>query len=63
MCRGFIIYLYDEKTKTLKFAEGQDVDKEAFEKIAFAPGESIAGRVFQEKSQNCSLRRKKLTTI
>ncbi|MDM8102280.1 MULTISPECIES: helix-turn-helix domain-containing protein [Oceanobacillus] len=45
----FIIYLYDEKTKTLKFAEGQDVNKEAFEKIAFAPGESIAGRVFQEK--------------
>lgn len=45
----FIIYLYDEKTNTLRFAEGQGVDKDAFRKIAFAPGESISGKIFKEK--------------
>ena len=45
----FIIYLYDEKTNTLRFAEGQGVDEDAFRKIAFAPGESISGKVFEER--------------
>ncbi|MEI3613657.1 helix-turn-helix domain-containing protein [Pseudogracilibacillus sp. SO30301A] len=45
----FIIYLYDEKTNTLRFAEGQGVDEDDFRKIAFAPGESISGKVFEER--------------
>src|SRR5690625_2347219 len=45
----FIIYLYDEKTNTLKFAEGQGVNNESLKKIAFKPGESISGKVFEKK--------------
>lgn len=45
----FIIYLYDEKTNTLRFAEGQGVDKDHFKNVAFTPGESISGKVFQDK--------------
>lgn len=45
----FIIYLYDEKTDTLRFAEGQGVDKEHLKKVSFTPGESISGKVFQDR--------------
>ncbi|RDU37069.1 hypothetical protein DRW41_10310 [Neobacillus piezotolerans] len=45
----FIIYLFDESTRKLKFVEGKGVDAEALRDIAFSPGESISGRVFTEK--------------
>lgn len=45
----FLIYLYDEASNTLQFAEGKGVDKEKLSKIAFDPGESISGKVFSDK--------------
>ncbi|MUV36954.1 Adenylate cyclase [Lentibacillus sp. JNUCC-1] len=45
----FIIYLYDEEEKVLRFAEGKGIDQAHFKKIAFAPGESISGKVFNDK--------------
>lgn len=44
-----IIYLYDETTNKLYFAEGQGIDKTALKKVAFSPGESITGKVFMDK--------------
>lgn len=44
-----IIYMYDPETNTLRFAKGEGVDKESLKKIAFAPGESITGKIFQFK--------------
>lgn len=44
-----IIYLYDEETNTLRFAEGEGIHKEKLSKIAFSPGESISGKIFTEK--------------
>ncbi|MDW0110723.1 helix-turn-helix domain-containing protein [Sporosarcina aquimarina] len=41
-----IIYLYDEDTKTLRFAKGEGVQEEALSRVAFAEGESITGKVF-----------------
>ncbi|REB08775.1 GAF domain-containing protein [Sporosarcina sp. BI001-red] len=41
-----IIYLYDEETKTLRFAKGEGVQEEALAHVAFAEGESITGKVF-----------------
>ncbi|MGM8213404.1 helix-turn-helix domain-containing protein [Virgibacillus sp. W0430] len=41
-----IIYLYDENTNTLRFAEGEGVNKEKLKNIHFSPGESISGKVF-----------------
>lgn len=47
-----IIYLYDNETKTLRFAKGEGVDDAAFVHIAFVEGESITGKVFiQQKSK------------
>ncbi|WP_164667226.1 helix-turn-helix domain-containing protein [Virgibacillus doumboii] len=45
-----IIYLYDEATEKLHFAEGEGIDKESLGRIAFSPGESIAGKVFVERN-------------
>ncbi len=44
-----IIYLYDEVEDKLYLAEGQGIDKTAMQKIAFSPGESIAGKVFMDR--------------
>ncbi|MGP4105945.1 helix-turn-helix domain-containing protein [Virgibacillus sp. L01] len=44
-----IIYLYDEPTGKLYLAEGEGIDKENLSKIAFSPGESITGKVFEER--------------
>jgi len=44
-----IIYLYDETSNTLYLAEGKGIDKAALQQIAFAPGESIAGKIFADK--------------
>ena len=44
-----IIYLYDEVEDKLYLAEGQGIHKTAMQKIAFSPGESIAGKVFMDK--------------
>src|SRR5699024_2718818 len=44
-----IIYLYDETSNTLYLAEGKGIDKAALQQIAFAPGESIAGKIFAYK--------------
>lgn len=44
-----IIYLYDEQTNKLRLAEGKGIHKEKMQKIAFSPGESIAGKVFLEQ--------------
>src|SRR5690625_4986930 len=44
-----IIYLYDEETNTLRFAEGEGVLKNKLKKIRFKPGESISGKVFVER--------------
>lgn len=44
-----IIYLYDEVTDKLYLAEGQGIHKIALQKIAFSPGESIAGKVYKDK--------------
>lgn len=41
-----IIYLYDEETKSLRFAKGEGVNEEALASVAFAEGESITGKVF-----------------
>lgn len=56
----FIIYLYDEKTNALRFAEGRGVDKEHFKHIAFAPGESISGKVFKEKKSKLFVSEKEI---
>lgn len=45
-----IIYLYNGDTDTLSFAEGAGVNKEDLECLSFRPGESIAGKVFQQKA-------------
>ncbi|MGY0691378.1 helix-turn-helix domain-containing protein [Virgibacillus sp. FSP13] len=45
----FIIYLYDENTHKLRFAEGKGIYKDTLQQIAFSPGESIAGLVFKNK--------------
>lgn len=45
----FIIYLYDETTNTLRFAEGEGVNKAKLSEVAFSPGESITGKVFLDK--------------
>lgn len=44
-----IIYLYDEATKTLRFAKGEGVDDESLQHVAFAEGESITGKVFVQR--------------
>ncbi|WP_077325330.1 helix-turn-helix domain-containing protein [Virgibacillus siamensis] len=44
-----IIYLFDETEEKLKFAEGEGVDSKVLQQIAFSPGESIAGKIFQER--------------
>lgn len=44
-----IIYLYDNETKTLRFAKGEGVDDSAFKHVAFAEGESITGKVFKQQ--------------
>lgn len=44
-----LIYLYDDTRNKLYLAEGQGIYKQALEKIAFSPGESIAGKVYAEK--------------
>lgn len=44
-----IIYLYDEETKTLRFAKGAGVDEEALARVAFGEGESITGKVFVDQ--------------
>ncbi|SIT73456.1 helix-turn-helix domain-containing protein [Edaphobacillus lindanitolerans] len=46
----FIIYLYNEDTDTLCFAEGAGVNKEYMERLSFRSGESIAGKIFQQKA-------------
>ncbi|SHG06816.1 helix-turn-helix domain-containing protein [Ornithinibacillus halophilus] len=45
-----IIYLHDDSTNTLYFAEGEGVDKEIMKNISFSPGESIAGKVFKDRT-------------
>src|SRR5690625_562526 len=45
----FIIYLYDEKTNRLQFAEGKGIDKKFFKKITITPGESLEGKTFVSK--------------
>lgn len=44
-----IIYLYDEDTKTLRFAKGEGVAVESMRHVAFAEGESITGKVFVQR--------------
>lgn len=44
-----IIYLYDHKTNTLRFAGGSGINEKYFKKVSFAPGESITGKVFNER--------------
>ncbi|MCM3709180.1 helix-turn-helix domain-containing protein [Sporosarcina luteola] len=44
-----IIYLYDNETKTLRYAKGEGVDDAAFTHVAFAEGESITGKVFRQQ--------------
>ncbi|WP_163970963.1 helix-turn-helix domain-containing protein [Oceanobacillus halotolerans] len=44
-----ILYLYDQSTKKLKLAEGEGINKEKLQHVAFEPGESIAGKVFKGK--------------
>jgi len=44
-----IIYLYDEGTKTLRFAKGEGVNEERLALVSFAEGESITGKVFVNK--------------
>jgi len=45
----FIIYLYNKETNRLYFVEGKGVNEQHFNKIAFTPGESIAGKIFLEQ--------------
>lgn len=45
----FIIYLFDKNTHKLRFAEGRGIYKDILQKVAFSPGESIAGLVFKDK--------------
>lgn len=44
-----IIYLYDDETNTLQFAEGEGINKETMNEIRFSPGESITGKVFVDQ--------------
>ncbi|WP_438315358.1 helix-turn-helix domain-containing protein [Sporosarcina sp. FA9] len=41
-----IIYLYDEGTKTLRFAKGKGVNEVSLAQVSFVKGESITGKVF-----------------
>lgn len=45
----FLLYLYDEETRMLRFAGGEGVDEDALRQIAFAEGESITGKVFLDR--------------
>ncbi|SFB02200.1 GAF domain-containing protein [Lentibacillus halodurans] len=45
----FIVYLYDESADKLKLAEGKGIHEESLKKVAFDPGESIAGKVFRDR--------------
>jgi sugar diacid utilization regulator len=44
-----ILYLYDEKDKVLRVAEGVGVDLEIMKQIAFSPGESLTGRTYSTR--------------
>ncbi|MGM8364012.1 helix-turn-helix domain-containing protein [Virgibacillus sp. W0181] len=57
-----IIYLYDEATNTLQFAEGEGVNKDKLKDILFSPGESIAGKVFDEKQSKLFASEKEIDT-
>src|SRR5699024_9201737 len=44
-----ILYLYNKSKDKLELAEGEGINKEKLQDVAFKPGESIAGKVFVSK--------------
>lgn len=44
-----ILYLYNKSKDKLELAEGEGINKEKLQNVAFKPGESIAGKVFVSK--------------